>query len=127
MARRCRKARPASTIADNQGFDVRNNYFGTYAQDTWRVTRKLTLDLGLRWEYEGPTQERYDRSVRGFDFNAPQTIEAAARAAYAAKPDPSLPVDQFHVRVAEQNVVVVDVGAVAGEGEGAVVNPGWGL
>ena len=25
------------SIADNSGFDVRNNYFGTFAQDTWRV------------------------------------------------------------------------------------------
>ena len=26
------------SISDNNGFDVRNNYFGTFAQDTWRVT-----------------------------------------------------------------------------------------
>ena len=31
--------------------DFRRNYYAIYAQDSWRVTSKLTLTLGLRWEY----------------------------------------------------------------------------
>ncbi|HLJ17846.1 MAG TPA: TonB-dependent receptor [Bryobacteraceae bacterium] len=31
--------------------DYRRPYYGTYIQDTWKATRKLTLNLGLRWEY----------------------------------------------------------------------------
>jgi hypothetical protein len=85
-------------IARNANEAIQSTYWSLYFHDNWRASRKLTLDLGLRWEYEGPTQERYDRSVRGFDFNAAQAIEPAARAAYAANPDPALPVDQFHVK-----------------------------
>ena len=45
------------SIADESGFDVRNNYFGTFVQDTWRVGRNLTLNLGLRFEYQNGIKE----------------------------------------------------------------------
>ena len=32
--------------------DADNNYFAFFAQDDWRVTRKLTLNLGLRYELD---------------------------------------------------------------------------
>jgi hypothetical protein len=33
------------------------NYFGTYFQDDWAITPKLTLNLGVRWEHFGLTGE----------------------------------------------------------------------
>jgi hypothetical protein len=33
------------------------NYFGYFAQDEWRVSRKLTLNYGLRWDYYGIPHE----------------------------------------------------------------------
>ncbi|MBM3735614.1 MAG: TonB-dependent receptor [Acidobacteria bacterium] len=69
-----------------------------YIQDDWKVTRRLTLNLGIRYDYDGPVTERFNRSVRGFDFAAASPIEAQARAAYATSPVPEVPVSQFRVR-----------------------------
>ena len=35
--------------------------FGFFAQDTWKVTRKLTLDYGLRYDYSTYPKEQYGR------------------------------------------------------------------
>jgi hypothetical protein len=75
-----------------------STYWAAFLHDNWRVSAKLTLDLGLRWEYEGPITERFNRAVRGFDYAFVQPIEAAARTAYAAKPDSILQPDQFRLR-----------------------------
>jgi hypothetical protein len=57
---------------------------GWYFQDAWKISPRLTVNLGIRWEYEVPTTERYDRAVRGFDFNATNPVDQAARTAYSA-------------------------------------------
>ena len=71
--------------------------FASYVQDDWKISQKLTLSLGFRYELPSPMTERFDRSVRGFDFAAPSPIEIAVRANYAAHPIPQIPTDQFKV------------------------------
>ena len=71
---------------------------GFFVQDDWRVNRRLTVNLGLRYELEGALEERYDKSVRGFDESFIQPMEAAARARYALSPTPEIPVSEFNVR-----------------------------
>ncbi len=39
--------------------DMGRNYWGLYFQDDWKVTPKLTLNLGVRWEYFGQIIENY--------------------------------------------------------------------
>ncbi len=46
-----------------------------YVQEDWRATRKLTLNIGVRWDYESPVVERYDRQLRGFDFTSPIPVK----------------------------------------------------
>jgi hypothetical protein len=43
--------------------DMGRNYDAAYIQDDWKVNPKLTLNLGLRWEYFGQIVERYGAST----------------------------------------------------------------
>jgi hypothetical protein len=63
--------------------DISNWYLGIYAQDTWRVSNRVTLNAGVRWEpYFGQSvrnlavaifdQAKYDQGVTsGVFLNAP--------------------------------------------------------
>jgi hypothetical protein len=72
-----------------------STFTATFVHDDWRVTPRLTVNLGVRWEYEGPTTERYNRTIRGFDFDTASPISDAARANYARSPIPEVPVSSF--------------------------------
>lgn len=79
-------------------FAEQSDVWAFYFQDDWKVSRKLTVNLGLRYEVETAMRESSNRSVTGFDFNAAQPIAAAAIAAYAKNPTPEVPASQFKVQ-----------------------------
>lgn len=51
-----------------------SRYYTVFVQDDIRVTKRIALNLGLRWDYETPSQERYNRMVRGFAFDQPSPL-----------------------------------------------------
>jgi hypothetical protein len=55
-----------------------------YVQDDWRVTPKLTLNFGLRYDWETPVTERFNRMTTAFDPTVVNPMSDAAQAAYAA-------------------------------------------
>jgi hypothetical protein len=72
-------------------------YHAFFLHDDWKISDRLTLNLGLRYEYEGALEERYNRNTRGFDLATSNPIEARARAAYAASPIPEIAPNNFKV------------------------------
>ncbi|MBL8230868.1 MAG: TonB-dependent receptor [Bryobacterales bacterium] len=86
---------PAGSMEVATSSALQNQYLAFYLQDDWKVTRKLTVNAGLRYEIETPVNERYNRLLGGFDSTTSNPIEAAARANYARNPIPELPVSAF--------------------------------
>jgi hypothetical protein len=57
----------------NPGQFVSYHYYGAYFQDDWKVTPKLTLNLGLRYDFNSPWKEKYNR-LNSWNGNSPVTI-----------------------------------------------------
>ncbi len=75
---------PGGSMARTGTYAEQDVYTALYVQDDWKVSRKLTVNLGLRAERESPITERFNRSVSQFDGVTANPIEAAALAKYAA-------------------------------------------
>lgn len=76
-------------------------YWGSFIQDDWKVNPKLTVNVGLRYEYGSPIKERNGKSITYFDFNTPNPISAQAKLNYAATSNSTeqglVPVSSFAV------------------------------
>jgi hypothetical protein len=90
---------PGGNAQRTGSFATQDKYWAAYIQDDWKVSQKLTLNLGLRMEYESPVTERFDRSVQTFDPSVASPISAAAIANYRAStnPVPEVPLSAFKV------------------------------
>lgn len=88
-------------LPGNGSFPISDSYAeqstvpALFLQNDWKVSRKLTLSLGVRFERPSPVKERFDRSIRNFDAGVASPVQAAAQANYARSPIPELPASQF--------------------------------
>jgi len=58
----------ASINSGNTQRTTANNGFSLFTQDDYRATNRLTLNVGLRWEYFGPLSETHGL-ISNYDFN----------------------------------------------------------
>ncbi|MGB6429264.1 MAG: TonB-dependent receptor, partial [Candidatus Acidiferrales bacterium] len=68
----------SASAASNAAFpSYQQLYYGVFLQDDWRVTHKLTLNLGLRWDYEQPLTARGNSINDGFCLDCSNPIGAS--------------------------------------------------
>jgi hypothetical protein len=72
----------ASRQLGNAGVSLHMNVLGFYGQDSWRVSHKLTVNYGLRWDYSSPVTEKDNRLA---------TVDLANGAWLLAKGDTDAP------------------------------------
>jgi hypothetical protein len=87
---------PSSGSYDLNTYASWYSYYGAvFLQDDWRIRHNLSLNLGVRFDHDGAQNEKYGRTVTGFDTTDASPLNAAAQAAYAKAPISQLPAGSF--------------------------------
>jgi len=67
----------SGSYANQIAFALSQQYMALFAQDDVRVSSKLTINAGLRWDYESPFTERYNRMLSGFCTTCVNPLQAS--------------------------------------------------
>jgi hypothetical protein len=60
------------------------HFYAGFVQEDWRMTSKLTINVGMRYDLQTGVTERFDRLTDRYDPNAVNPIDASAKTAYQA-------------------------------------------
>src|SRR5207245_1018753 len=60
---------PAAALA------MQTLYYAAYVQDDWKLTTRLTVNFGLRYDLELPRTDRFNQ-LTNFDYNAVPPLNA---------------------------------------------------
>jgi hypothetical protein len=74
----------SGSIVWNDTFYYTRPVYSLYAQDDWKVTPKLTLNLGLRYDLQVGFKERFGRGTNTWDFSYKDPNTDKILAAWAA-------------------------------------------
>ena len=113
----------SSNAQDQNEVSAYNYYQAYYVTDTWQATRKLTLNLGLRWELPGGIFAKQDTNTvllptaTDPTYNTPGTLAYVNSALYPSKSAFEIKHDLFSPRVGFSYRV----------GASSVVSGGYGL
>jgi hypothetical protein len=78
-----------SIVVGNADFNARGHWYAPYAQDDWRISTRVTLNLGLRWEYLASPTER-NNYLGNFDPNVNRATTPAVQQVGPGEPLPYL-------------------------------------
>ena len=71
-------------------YGIRTGAIGLYAQDTWKITKRLTLNYGLRWDYFMPLSD-VQNNILGFFPGTQSTVFPGAPPDILYPGDPGTP------------------------------------
>ncbi|MCU1327524.1 MAG: hypothetical protein JWN34_2894, partial [Bryobacterales bacterium] len=115
----------SGTVSTPQEPQFRKVSWGTFAQDSWKVSRRLTLEIGLRYDYQQALTELWDR-IAAFDPNVSNPTAGGLKGgiAYAGK-GPGRCNCQFSKAYAAG--IQPRLGFAYRLGEKTVIRGGWGI
>ncbi len=101
-------------------------HYGVYAQDDWRITRKLTLNLGLRYDINKPFTER-DNRLTQVDLTTPSPLQVPGFNLVGGFQFPGVNGNPRYLSDTHNNQVVPRVGAAYSLNNKTVIRGGFGM